>query len=198
MDSRYQRSRSPLPHPRLHRDLLRTRPSRMRHPLHPFLSDTLCWVEVTSSTVTGSARSSIANCCSRIRFRPRAAASMVVSAWTFTECWMSRTSRNVTRHSREPWRTGHHGRRTNGEHATISKWSFCTPIAWTKNNWRISATNSPTCRARRSLGPTRPIEWLAACGRTESRAMRRCSISGRRGKSAAAGRSGAGQHDALD
>jgi DNA replication protein DnaC len=36
------------------------------------------------------------NRCSRMRFSPRAAASMVVSAWTVTEWSMSRTSRNVT------------------------------------------------------------------------------------------------------
>jgi hypothetical protein len=86
-----------------------------------FLSDTLCWVEVANSTVTGSARSSITNCCSLMRFSPRAAASMVVSAWTVIEWSMSRTSRNVTRLPEVPWGTAYHNGRTKGEHDTILK-----------------------------------------------------------------------------
>ena len=91
-------------------------------------------------------------------------------------------------------------------HRSVLSRSFRSVLQKSRN-WRSSASNSSylqsllrrswICRTRRALGPTKPIEWLAASGRTDYLARRRCT-SGRSGKSAAAGWNTPGHTGQLD
>jgi hypothetical protein len=85
-----------------------------------FLSDTLCCVEVTSSTVTGSARSSMTKCCSANSLQPergcvhgclRVDGDRVIDVPDIPK---------RTRHSRSAMEDSVSQRRTKGEHNKIS------------------------------------------------------------------------------
>src|SRR5580700_1462493 len=124
------RARSALPHPRLHRDLLGTHATRVRHPVDHLLERHLVLRggdQFHGDRIGKILHDEVLFANSLQRFSPRAAASIVVSAWTTTEWSISRTSRNVTRHSRRAM--GNSVSQWANKRRTYKKFSKCPP--WT-------------------------------------------------------------------